>query len=150
MNKTVLVRTFLVAVLAMFAFAALPQPASAQPAGNMSPVGIEFDKQGGVAGIWHGMVSGDVTGNLTTQLTSAHQTGQILHVTFDWIIDAGAQSFTAKLEGTLNLKTGAVEMDGTVVEGWLVGARVHEEGQLVDPATGRFQGQILIFPATAD
>ena len=150
MNKKVLARTFLVIALAMFAFAALPQPASAQPAGNMSPVRIEFDKQGGAGGIWHGAVSGDVSGDLTTQLTSAHQTGQILHVTFDWIIDAGPQSFTAELEGTLNLKTGAVEMDGTVVDGWLIGARVHEEGQLVDPATGRFQGRILIFPATAD
>jgi hypothetical protein len=41
-------------------------------------------------------------------------------------------------------------MDGTVVDGWLVGAQVHEQGQLIDPATGRFQGRILIFPATAD
>ena len=150
MNKTVLTRLFLIIAVGAFAFAALPQAASAQSASNMSPVRIEFDKQGGVAGIWHGMVGGDVTGDLTTQLTSAHQTGQILHVTFDWIIDAGAQSFTAELEGTLNLQTGAVVMNGTVVEGWLVGARVHEEGQLVDPATGRFQGRILIFPATAD
>lgn len=150
MNNTVLSRIFIIGAVAMFAFAALPQAASAQPAGDISPVRIEFDKQGGGGGIWHGMVSGDVTGSLMTELTSAHQTGQILHVTFDWIIDAGAQSFTAELEGTLNLKTGAVEMDGTVVEGWLVGARVHEEGQLVDPATGRFQGEIVILPATAD
>lgn len=150
MNKKVFTRIFLIIAVAAFAFAALPESASAQPAGNMSPVRLGFDKQGGVGGTWHGMVSGDVSGDLTTQLTSAHQTGQILHVTFDWIIDAGAQSFTAELEGTLNLNTGAVVMNGTVVEGWLVGARVHEEGQLIDPATGHFQGRILIFPATAD
>lgn len=150
MNKSVFTRLFLIIAVAALAFAAFPQAVSAQPAEEMSPVRIEFDKQGGVGGIWHGMVSGDVTGNLTTQLTSAHQAGQILHVTFDWIIDAGAQSFTAELEGTLNLNTGAVVMNGRVVEGWLTGARVHEEGQLVDPATGRFQGRILIFPATSD
>lgn len=150
MDKSVRTRMLLVIAVAIFAFAALPQPASAQPASDLSPVWIEFDKQGGANGIWQGTVDGDVTGDLTTVLTSAHQTGQILHVTFAWIIDDGAQSFTAELEGTLNLKTGAVEMDGTVVDGWLVGARVHEQGQLIDPATGRFQGRILIFPATAD
>lgn len=150
MKKTVLTRVFLIIAVAAFAFAAFPQPVYAQPFGDMRPVRIEFDKQGGVGGIWHGMVGGDVTGNLITKLTSAHQSGQILHVTFDWIIDAGAQSFTADLEGTLNLQTGAAVMNGKVVEGWLVGAQVHEEGQLIDPDTGRFQGWILILPATAD
>ena len=67
-----------------------------------------------------------------------------------WIVEAGDHSFTAILKGTLNTMTGKVEMDGTVVEGWLVGAQVHEEGQLVDPLLGRFQGTISIFPATAD
>jgi hypothetical protein len=38
---------------------------------------------------------------------------------------------------------------GTVVEGWLSGAQVHEEGQLVDPATLRFVGEIEIMPASA-
>jgi hypothetical protein len=40
-------------------------------------------------------------------------------------------------------------MDGTVVKGYLEGAQVHEEGQLVDPAILRFQGSIQIMPATA-
>jgi hypothetical protein len=150
MNNTVLSRVFIIGAVAMFAFAALPQAASAQPAGDISPIRMEFDKQGGTGGIWNGTVSGDVNGNLTTQLLSARPAGPILHVTFAWIIDADENSFTAVLDGTLNTITGQVEMDGTVVEGWLVGARVHEEGQLVDPATGRFQGEIVILPATAD
>jgi hypothetical protein len=65
-------------------------------------------------------------------------------VTFDWIIDAGERSFVADLRGTLNTNTGRVVMNGTVVEGWLLGARVHEQGQLVDPETLRFVGQIRV------
>jgi len=116
----------------------------------MSPIRLQFDKHGGASGIWNGTVSGDVEGSLTTQLLSATQAGLILNVTFAWMVSAGEQSFTAVLKGTLNTLTGQVEMDGTIVEGWLVGAQVHEEGQLVDPAIGRFQGKIVIFPATAN
>jgi tetratricopeptide (TPR) repeat protein len=75
-----------------------------------------------------------------------------LHVEFDWIIDADddAYDFTARLSGILNTRTGSVVMNGAVVEGWLLGARVHEEGQLVDPATLGFEGSIRLMPATAD
>jgi hypothetical protein len=45
--------------------------------------------------------------------------------------------------------TGAVIMNGTVVDGFLQGAQVHEEGQLVDAATLRFEGTIQVMPATA-
>ena len=40
-------------------------------------------------------------------------------------------------------------MSGTVVDGFLLGARVHEEGLLVDAARLRFQGTIEVMPATA-
>ena len=42
----------------------------------------------------------------------------------------------------------AVVMGGTVTEGYLLGARVHQTGQLVDAATSRFTGSITVFPAT--
>ena len=150
MDKLILRHVFLIAVLFAFGFAAMPQPVSADTANNMSLIRIQFDKQDGINGTWTGTVSGDVEGDLTTQLLSAWQSGPILHVTFAWIVTAGEQSFVAELKGTLNTLTGQVEMDGTVVEGWLVGAQVHEEGQLVNPNTGRFQGTIQIIPATAD
>jgi hypothetical protein len=73
----------------------------------------------------------------------------IWHVTFDWRIEAGPSSFTARLSGILNTTTGAVVMDGTVVTGYLLGARVHEEGQLIDPTDLEFAGSIRIEPATA-
>lgn len=148
MHKKTLNHVFLMAVLLTFAFTSLPQPALADTSYNMSPIQIQFDKQGGLNGTWTGTVSGDVEGNLTTQLLSAWWSGPILHVTFAWIIDAGDQSFVAELEGTLHTLTGQVVMNGTVVEGWLVGAQVHEVGQMVDPTTGRFQGTIQVMPAT--
>jgi hypothetical protein len=125
--------------------------AVAVPAANASnaPVRLTFDKTATAPGVWHGTVAGDIDGNLTTELLALDVTGPIWHVTFDWIIDAGPSSFTARLSGVLNTKTGGVVMNGTVVSGYLLGAQVHEEGQLVDPATLEFVGSIRLMPATA-
>jgi hypothetical protein len=115
------------------------------------PVRLSFDKAlVDPAGVWEGTVSGDIDGDLTTELLSLEVTGAIWHVTFDWIVTAGDQSFVATMDGILNTKTGRVVMNGTVTSGWLLGAQVHEEGQLIDPdpATLRFIGQITILPAT--
>jgi hypothetical protein len=100
--------------------------------------------------VWEGTVSGDVAGNLRTELGDLRVTGAIWHVRFDWIISAGDRSFTADLDGILNTRTGRVVMNGRVSDGYLVGARVHEEGQLVDPENSCFAGTIRIMPATAD
>lgn len=86
---------------------------------------------------------------MTTQLLALEVAGVIWHVEFDWIINAGPQSFTARLTGILNTETGHVVMNGKVIQGWLLGAQVHEEGQLVDAATLGFDGQIRILPGTA-
>jgi len=150
MYKIIFSRIFLITVLAAFALATFPQTNHAVTPANMDPIRLQFDKQGGANGTWNGTVTGDVEGSLTTQLLSATPAGPILNVTFAWIVSAGEQSFTAVLKGTLNTLTGKVEMDGTIVEGWLLGAQIHEEGKLVDPQLGRFQGTITIFPATVN
>ena len=150
MYKIIFRRMWLMAILAVSVLAAFPQAAQASTTRDMSPIRLQFDKQGGANGIWTGTVTGDMEGALTTQLLALTSNGPILNVSFAWIVSGGEQNFTAVLHGTLNSLTGQVEMDGTIVEGWLAGAQVHEEGQLIDPATGRFQGMIAIFPATAD
>ncbi|MFW6097713.1 MAG: hypothetical protein ACOC9Z_06535 [Chloroflexota bacterium] len=135
-------------VLALFGMVVAPHVAAAQaPA---APVQLTFDKSAVAEGMWEGTVGGDVDGDLTTVLTALEVRGPIWHVEFDWIVDAGAQSFTAHLSGILNTNTGKVVMNGNVVDGWLLGAQVHEEGQLVDPDTLRFQGTIQIMPETAN
>lgn len=124
----------------------------AAPASATAPLSLTFEKEAIEVGVWEGSVSGDVDGDLRTVLTSCTGpnpcSGTVWHVEFDWIIDAGAQSFTAHLRGVLNTRTGAVVMNGTVVDGYLQGARVHEEGHLVDAAIMRFEGSIHVMPAT--
>lgn len=119
-------------------------------ADNSAPLYLSFEKADPDGNyIWNGAVSGDVSGDLETRLLSARQTERILHVEFDWIVDAGPQSFTARLKGILDLQTGSVTMNGTIIEGYLAGAQVHEEGQMVDAANSGFVGTIRITPATA-
>jgi hypothetical protein len=147
-------RTISVLALSICAAVALAVPAAfACPAAHASnaPVRLTFDKSLVGAGVWQGTVSGDVDGGLTTKLLTLDVTGSIWHVTFDWIIDAGSSSFTARLSGTLNTKTGGVVMNGNVISGAWLGAQVHEEGQLVnpDPTVLEFVGSIRLMPATA-
>ena len=138
------------AFLVLIALVSVSHPAQALSSYNNAPVLLNFDKSLVGEGVWEGSVSGDVTGNLRTELTSLRVAGPIWHVQFNWIIDAGPHSFTAHLKGTLNTLTGRVVMNGTIVDGWLLGAQVHEEGLLIDPATLGFQGTIRVTPATAD
>jgi hypothetical protein len=136
----------------------LPEPATAvqAPVATASarmaaPAQLTFTKSISDAAnfTWSGAVSGDVEGGLVTQLISKTGDGTIWHVEFDWIVSAGEKSFTARLRGILNNQTGKVVMNGTVSEGWLKGAQVHEEGQLVNPANLGFTGTIRIMTATA-
>ena len=133
-------------VLCVGALVAVAVPAASA---SNAPVRLGFDKAATGPGVWNGTVSGDIEGSLETRLLDLEVAGPIWHVTFDWIVDAGPSSFTARLSGVLNTKTGAVVMNGNVVSGYLLGAQVHEEGQLVDPATLEFAGSIRLLPATA-
>jgi hypothetical protein len=141
-------------ILLVVVAAATVAAASAAPTvASTQPIRLSFDKSLVAPGAteWQGTVGGDISGNLTTRLTDLRITGPIWHVRFDFVIDAGGRSFTIDLSGILNRETGAVVMNGTVVQGYLEGAQVHEQAQLVDPdpATLRFQGSIQVMPATA-
>ncbi|HSK26751.1 MAG TPA: hypothetical protein VK894_07570 [Jiangellales bacterium] len=117
------------------------------PATAAEPVRLTFDKAAVSAGTWAGTVTFEgepQPAALTTVLTGFAVVGPNLLVSFDWIIDAGERSFTASMDGVLNGTTGSVVMNGTVVEGWGEGARVHEQGTLVDPATQRYSGTIRV------
>jgi hypothetical protein len=139
-------------LLTLAAVAALVAPAASTASAASSPVRVDFVKHWiGPGYVFQGTASGAVNGGLTSQLVSLNDvSGPIYHVTFDWIISAGAQSFTARTSGTWNTLTGQVVMDGTVISsGYLSGAQVHEEGQLIDPATLTFAGFLQLMPATA-
>lgn len=134
-------------------------PAMSAPETSNAPVRLEFDKTS-IDGVeWNGTVSGDIEGTVKTTLISitppldrtnirppyGHQ------VLFLWEIEANdpSLSFDAELRGTFNTNTGRVVMNGEVVDGYLLGAQVHEEGQLIDLQALRFVGTIRIMPATS-
>ena len=108
------------------------------------PVRLSFEKQAVERGLWKGSVSGDIDGELTTRMIGFDDREPVWKVTFDWIVESGRKSFTARLSGTLDTTTGAVAMRGRVVKGHLRGAKVRERGQLADPETSRFEGMIWI------
>jgi hypothetical protein len=66
------------------------------------PVRLSFDKTAVAPGVWQGTVSGDIEGALTTRLLALQVSGPVWRVQFDWIVDAGPSSFTARLDGVLN------------------------------------------------
>jgi hypothetical protein len=144
-------RRLIVVSLLLLAVGSVGAVGASTAAAESAPVRLSFEKSilDPAAGVWEGTTAGDVAGALRTELRSLQVTGPIWHVTFDWIVTAGPQSFTARLSGILNTATGAVIMNGSVIDGWLEGAQVHEAGQLVDAATLRFQGSIRLMPATA-
>ncbi len=137
MKRAILLTAVIVAVIA----------APTATASN-APVRLTFEKVNQFDGTWKGSVAGDIDGGLTTQILSLREAGPIWHVTFDWIVDAGEKSFTARLKGTVNTETGRVVMNGRVVEGYLDGARVAERGQLIN-ASGDAVGTIRVMPTTA-
>lgn len=96
--------------------------------------------------VFQGTTGGSANGTLESRLVSLTVDGAIYHITFDWIVTAKKKhkSFVARTIGTWDTTTGSVVMDGEVTEGWHEGSPVHEEGQLIDPATLTFAGEIQI------
>lgn len=103
---------------------------------------------------WFGGVTGDINGTLETRVVGAEQSGHILHIRTEWSVDAGAESFQAALDGTLDTKTGRLLLDGDITSGYLAGARAHNQGRLTgtDPVTGGtvFTGFLRIMPGSAN
>jgi hypothetical protein len=114
-----------------------------------APLRVTFDKHVVDAATFSfaGTTGGDAPGTLTSQLVAIERvSGPVYHVTFDWFVTAGSHSFVARTSGIWNTKRGLVTMNGSVTSGYLDGANVHEQGELVDPATLRFQGVIQVMP----
>lgn len=134
--------------LLTFAFLALTVSALT----SKPPIKLKFEKalvSNDPVYVWEGTVSGDINGTLRTEMRSLRVEGAVWHVEFDFIVTAGSDSHTSRINGILNTKTGKVVMNGVVIEAEnpnLIGAQVHEEGQLIDPATSRFAGTIRIMP----
>jgi hypothetical protein len=136
------------AAAALVAIPSITYAASPEPPREAVTQDVTFIKHlvDATAFRFEGTTGGDARGKLTSQLVrqTAPPTNEYQFVEFKWIITARHRSFTAITDGTLDLKTGVVAMTGTVTAGWHRGAEVLEKGQLTDPATSTFVGDIVI------
>jgi hypothetical protein len=73
----------------------------------------------------------------------------IQHLAAQFDVAIGTRSFTAILDGDFNSVTRRTLLNGTITGGWLQGAQVHEQGQLVNTDTGHFVGELRLTHASA-
>jgi hypothetical protein len=143
------VRQLILILLVGCAFAVATAPAASA---SNAPLRVNFVKHvvDPTNLVFEGTVSGAVDGSLVSRLVTLNSiNGPIYNITFDWIVSAGDESFTARTTGAWNTDTGQVVMNGTIIAGYLNGAQVHEQGHLVDPTTLTFEGFLQLMPATA-
>jgi hypothetical protein len=114
---------------------------------------LPFEKQGSVLDSHYvGTAAGGV--NIDMQLSEKYYTGNVQHftatLTLEW---PDGRVLTALLDGRFDGSTGKTVLNGEVVSGWLRGAQVHEEGQLIafDSTTmvATFVGTVQLMPESA-
>jgi hypothetical protein len=112
-----------------------------------------------------GVTGGDVPGTFAGAILSLDpfDNGTIVELEARYNVTAAnpAHSFVLHIEGKQNNPTQKAVLNGTVIEGWLVGAQVHVTYDVIVPATGTscvpaapvnspcFQGTIRILPGSA-
>lgn len=122
-----------------------------------SPIEVSYTKTESGSGTfnWFGEVSGRINGNLETQVVGARLSPRIWHIQTVWTVTNtrdGAKNFVAHLNGTLDVVSGKLLLNGEIVSGFLAGAQVHEQGVLTGftPAGGTiFRGTLWIMPGSA-
>ncbi len=146
-------------ILALPLAAALLFPASSALIADEAPIRLTFEKTlvgpGPAPYLFHftGSFGGDFSGQLYVgQLVRefVDPQHQIVHVVADYFFmaDDGVHSFTARVEGHANLHTGEAVLNGVVTAGWLEGAQVQDQFDIL--GGGHFQGTFRIMPASAN
>ena len=131
-----------------------------------APVEVTFTKWTTAFPAMAGVTGGDVPGTFAGAVLSRDpfDNGTIVQLEARYGVTAAdpAHSFIAVIEGKQNNQTQTAVLNGTVIAGWLVGARVHVTYDIIVPATGTscvpaapvnsrcFQGTIRILPGSAD
>jgi hypothetical protein len=87
--------------------------------------------------LFKGVAGGDVPGDFAATVLerTPFDNGIIvdLRARYEVIADDPARSFVAEIEGKSNAETSHAVLNGSVVEGWLTGARVHVEFDVIRP-----------------
>ena len=120
---------------------------AAPTAAAQRPIVIEFEKQWAAPDYYVGTVEDG--GTIEMWLFDKSVIGNTQHFSATVDVTSPGGSFRAVVSGQINFSTGRVVLNGTVTSGWLAGAQVREESQLVDPVTGSFIGTVQINPASS-
>jgi hypothetical protein len=131
-----------------------------------SPVEVTFTKWVTAFPAMAGVTGGDVPGTFTGAVLSRDpfDNGTIVRLEARYEVTGAnpAHSFVAQIQGTQNNQTRQAVLNGTVISGWLVGARVHVTFDIIAPAAGIscvptapvnrtcFQGAIRLMPGSAN
>jgi hypothetical protein len=142
---------------AMLGFCIFAAACSSQPVSPIAPsslagvAGTQAQANGGAANVevtftkwvepsfptFAGVAGGDVPGTFAATVLSrtAFDNGNIvqLEARYEVIGDDAGHSFVALIEGTQNNQTQKAVLNGTIVEGWLVGAPVHVSFDVIRP-----------------
>lgn len=140
--------------LLVFVVAALAVSVSGVSASNSSIV-IPFEKHAVGPGHYVG-TAGD-GGTIEMQVYDSRFTGGDPETSDHWVqhfnatlrLTVGGQSLTATLEGQFNFTTRQTVLDGVVLDGWLSGAQVHEEGKLTGFSPLTFVGTVRLMRGSA-
>ena len=130
-----------VAVVGVVAFGA------AQASAASGPIVIPYAKTC-IGAVCDG-TAGD-GGTLHMEVTGYRPTGDAAQLTLTEWITVGDISFTARMNGHVS-PDGFIVLNGTVTEGSLAGAQVHQRSNLVGgtPAATDWRGELQLMPATA-
>ena len=158
----------------MSSVACSSQPASlTAPSGVASVVGTQTQANGGAANVevtftkwvepafpvFAGVAGGDVPGDFAATVLNrtAFENGSIvkLEARYEVIANDPEHSFVALIEGTQNNDQQKAVLNGTVIDGWLTGARVHVTFDVFAPCPqfGKarcFTGVIRVMAGSAD
>ena len=109
--------------------------------------------------LFKGVAGGDVPGEFAAEVLdrTGFDNGNIVDLLADYevIADDPAHRFKARIEGKLNNQTLQAVLNGSVVDGWLKGARVHVTFDVIQPCTafGKpvcFTGTLRVLAGSAD
>ncbi|HVL54537.1 MAG TPA: hypothetical protein VM344_09805 [Vitreimonas sp.] len=120
---------------------------AAPAAAAQQTIVLEFEKQWAGPDYYVGTIDGG--GTIEMWLYDKSVIGKTQHFSARVDVTLPGRSFSADVSGHYTFSTGRVVLTGTVTSGWLAGAQVVEQSQLVDPTTGSFIGTVRINPASS-
>lgn len=130
------------AVVIVAAGAAVPASAS-----NRAIV-VSFEKHAVAPGQYVGTT--DRNGTIEMSVYDSRVEGNVQHFKATLELSRGGRHLEASLDGRFNFSTERVVLNGTVTDGWLEGAQVHEESRLTGTDPVSFAGTIRLMPGSAD